>query len=112
MRFKTKQLRKQWETPGLLHPKLVALVIAEDAYSQFHFGREIVVTSLVRKSNRSSVHYWGRGADIRSWTYTSAQVKELVGFAIWEFPYDKANYVSSIHHNIGRGVHIHLQVAS
>ena len=83
---------------------------AADAYSQFHFGKQIVVTSLVRRTRKSSVHYWGRGADIRSRIYTRNQIRELVDFIVVRFPYQSGHYKSAIFHTAGSGYHIHTQV--
>ena len=108
MQFKTKELRYQWYG-GVLQPKLRSLLKAVDAYSRFHFGKQILVTSLVRKNNKHSVHYWGRGADIRSWIYTQSEIQDLLRFVIENFPYEGARYESAMYHSAGSGFHIHLQ---
>jgi len=110
MRFKTRKLREQWELKPKLHPRLRAVLTAVDAYSMFHFGKQVVVTSLVRKTSKKSVHYWGRGADIRSWIYTPSEVQDIVQFVVENFPYEHARYKSAVFHSVGKGFHIHLQV--
>lgn len=79
-------------------------------YSRYHFGKGIIITSLVRTDNRMSVHYWGRGADLRSRCYTSEQLKDIKQYINNNYEYRTPGKQILMIHDVGQGIHIHVQV--
>lgn len=74
----------------------------------------IVITSLFRDDNKDSVHYYGRGADIRTWSFVNneddpAEIEKIIN---QEFDYGDGVHQTALYHdNRGeRGMHIHIQV--
>lgn len=79
-------------------------------YSRSHFGKGIIITSLIRKDNKDSVHYYGMGGDLRSRCYASDQLLELRTYINLHYPYRTAGKQTCMIHDVGQGIHIHLQV--
>lgn len=79
-------------------------------YSRCHFGKGIIVTSLVRTDDRTSVHYWGKGGDLRSRCYTFEQLKDIKQYINNNYEYRTPGKHTLMIHDVGRGIHIHVQV--
>lgn len=110
LRFKT---HKQAEEYEYLHPQLKVVLQAANAYSIYHFSGHLMITSTFRATNKSSVHYYGRGADCRSRDLTPNQCWELRDFINDNFPYRSGNYDTCLYHKVRGGVrHLHFQVSA
>ena len=105
--FASKQIFKNFiGTP--MHPILADLF--------WHWGRkyyESVVTSAFR-SGDSGVHgtlpYY-RGVDLRSYIYADpAGMADDINL-VWIYDYKRPKKRCVIYHNVGRGIHLHLQVS-
>ena len=73
-------------------------------------GEQPTITSAYRP-NDSGVHGCGRGVDFRSWTMGKVKVEKLVNYLNdrWIYDIQRPNMKVAIHHDTGRGPHIHLQ---
>lgn len=95
------------------HMKLVEglrqIVGALHAYVQHNFNKHVVITSVFR-DDPTSVHAYWRGVDIRSWIYTQAETRKIVAFVNGNFPYGDGVHQTAIYHDVGQGIHFHLQV--
>jgi len=106
---------------NVISPRLRALLLEVSHYSQKTWGIVPIITHLLRTQEeqeaiygigtyKRSPHQYGRAADLRSRIYTIEQVAELVNYLNKEFPRgDK--YKTALYHTVGRGWHLHLQVA-
>ena len=46
-----------------------------------------------------------------SWIYTKEEVEQILAFLNEQFPYGDEKHDTAIWHDVGKGVHIHLQVS-
>lgn len=107
-----------------LHPRLRLMVFALTGFADYHFGRDIIITHILRTQEEQdafygndpryeaapwkSVHQFGRGVDIRSTSFTRDEIGRMVDFINLNFPYGGGKS-AALQHNIGSGAHIHLQ---
>lgn len=108
LEFKTENLFIEFQQVDkrLIH---ITLILAH--FVKYRFGKNLVITSVYRKDNPNSVHYHHRGVDARSWIFTHTELEEMSNFINTNFPYNKGNFKTFLHHKTKTGVfHIHLQV--
>lgn len=107
MKFKTPELESQYLTQIANRLKYTLLQI--DTFIQKARGEELIITSLIRKDNPNSVHYYGRGADARSFWVEN---KETLMWRInSRLPYGKGNYKTILLENKNtKNEHFHIQV--
>lgn len=131
------QERLEREFHEELDPRLRAMILEIERFMWREFGKDTIITHICRTQkeqdsfyqdkieagqfrigndgikhyNRASVHQVkpSRGTDIRSWIYDDDEIRALDEYIEKWFPYGKGRD-SLIHHNIGLGSHIHLQV--
>jgi hypothetical protein len=99
---------KQREFAGL-KPRLRRIIYVVEAMAKWGFLDDIVITDMLR-SDRSSVHFYGRGVDIAILSTGGIDGTERIRRAVNElFPYGKpgVNTVSPLRH--GTAPHIHIQ---
>ena len=84
-----------------------AILLAAEAFSWYHFDKELVITSMIRPDDKG-VHGVGRGVDIRSHNYGKEEIARFVAFMNYAFPYGRGK-PTALFHNVGKGDHIHLQ---
>jgi len=128
--FKTERQEAEWPD---IAGKLKQLVELLNIYMHLKYNIDPMVTELMRtqeeqddiygkkadKATRDkykkkpwqSVHQYGRGADIRTHDWERNQVKDAL-FILNTIVYDpkRPRKKTAIHHNIGTGEHIHIQV--
>jgi len=108
MRFKISRLKEEfWQ----LESKLRKILCDLDHFCIEKFGRDIMLTSLIRKDNPNSVHFYCRGADVRSKDFSPDRVKLVLEYINSKYPYGKKNLKTMIQHNVGQGEHFHIQVS-
>lgn len=105
LKFKDNRLKRQLAE---LTPKCLFLLSFFNLFSFEEFNKTAYITSLIRKSDKTSVHAFGRGVDIRSSIYTEDQKNKLLQF-FDDFPYDskRPKMKTLILH--GEAEHFHLQ---
>ena len=111
-----------------LHPKLRTIVFTLAGYTDYHFGKDIVITEILRDQATQdkyycrnpeyqanpwkSVHQFGCGVDLRTWGFTERQLQEILDYINHSFSYDlEGSHPVALCHDIGRGKHFHLQVS-
>lgn len=105
----TPQLSDQWMCAGLLHPELVAAIEEFDRFSVEQLLPRPVLTSLIRPpAERFSWHFARCAADLRSRHYDDDQLRLVLDWWRARFP---GGGHEVIHHDVGRGVHLHVAVA-
>lgn len=129
MEFKAERVRLEYAELKRRNPALVAVLAVADRESRHISGKGILVTMIQRTSAEQeallalrrkqgdaaagagtrSVHEVWRGADLRSWIYTSDQIAELVARLNRQFIYGKGKLQVAGFHARGSGAHIHLQ---
>jgi hypothetical protein len=95
---------------NILSPKLRAIILYIAWYAWNHWNIKITITSLIRLTKKSSVHYWKRGADIRVWVFNKTQREILTKHINEVFPYGDDEHDTFLIHDTGQGIHIHVQV--
>lgn len=95
-----------------LNPKLRGIVLDLASFCNYHFNKDIMVTSLFRLEDKRSVHAYGRGADIRSLDFTAEEIVKIKRYLNTTYIYDpqRPKKVTCLYHNVGLGNHLHLQV--
>ncbi len=123
--FKSTREEEEFWNDKITDPRIRAITLELARYSKDHFGKEMVVTCVGRTpaeqieiygEDTPSAHKFNiekgelcRAVDIRSTTYTQEELFKLKNyFAKW---FDLGYLYSFLVHNIGDGVHIHLQCA-
>lgn len=91
-----------------LHPRLQALALFVDFYTQWKFRKEVLVTSMIRKGD-PGVHGVGRGIDLRSRDFFPNDLNDINEIINRNWTYGKGKPTCLIH-DVGQGMHIHLQV--
>lgn len=109
MKFKDFNLREQF---WYIHPKLRKILGDLEYKCMKDYKTEITITSLIREDDEHSVHYitFKRGADVRSYDFTSDQIDEILMYLNTEYPYGDQIHLTAICHDTGLGRHFHLQV--
>ena len=110
MLFKEPDIREQiWS----LKPRLQAILFDFAYYSWYKWAVEITITSAIRLDNPDSVHYYGRGVDIRSWVFTPEQRAELAFYINNKYKYGDDQHETLLYHKTNSDdaeFHFHLQV--
>jgi uncharacterized protein YcbK (DUF882 family) len=91
-------------------PKLQGILYSIVGYRQEKFQADVVITSVIRKDNPDSLHYYGRALDIRVKDWTEGSIEDISNFINRAFPYGKEGLVTAYVHGEGINKHIHLQV--
>ena len=131
MRFKVQSLENEFRGLSIVggfkfRSKLGLITYVLDNFCQYHFGKELVITEVLRtldmqdkyykddpvyqKKTFLSVHMFGRGIDIRSSDFDEVQIQKMLDFVNTAFPYGDGEHDTAIFHNVGQGEHIHLQI--
>jgi len=125
IKFKTVMIQHEyWSSTKGIKSKLKKLIELISFYVELKYKKNIMITGLIRtqaeqdsiyKNNKKyqkkpwkSVHQFGRGCDLRSWTFTKEQIRDIQEFAN-RIPYRKGKNTCVVH-NVGRGLHFHFQV--
>jgi len=119
MNFKSPNQRAEfWQ----LHPKLRLILCDIDNWLQYQFNEEIIVTDLIRSEEQqkqlydagmapavTSVHQFGRGADLRVFKSLDAN-HTVLQWVNEKYPYDldREHLKTMIRHG-GTALHYHLQ---
>ena len=111
IRFKEPAMMSQFNE---ISPKLRAIICEIAWYSQYKFGKVLIITSLIRQDNKKSVHYYGRGGDLRVWHYTALQIQQIVNYVNRNYPYSRYRpwLKTCVYHDVGKGPHLHVQVSA
>jgi len=118
LRFKSTRERQEF---ARIRPALRAVLFEIAHFSRRHFDRVPVITHLLRThaeqediygagTTKHSPHQDGRAADLRSRIYTADQVRVLVRYINTTFPRGDG-YPTALYHSVGRGWHLHIQIA-
>jgi hypothetical protein len=109
MRFKEPLLAYQYQNE--IHKRLHGIILALAGFSWNSFKKEITVTSLIRLDNPKSVHYYGRGADIRSKCFTHQEKIEILYYLNTSFTYNKGDLKTCLlEYKDEENEHFHIQV--
>lgn len=113
MKFKREHMKTEfWKT----HTKLQYIIFDVALFVKYNFGKEIVVTSVYRPYNdkKWSVHNVWRGIDVRTRNLKLEEILAVVQYINEKYSYDPRRKFlkAAIHHNVGRGDHLHFQVHS
>ena len=118
MKFVTVEVQNEWIKADA---RLKRLMAAVDAYSQWRFGIEIIVTDVTRNDPKSPHHY-GRACDLRSiGAYSEPQRAELRDWTNYSFPYGPGSDLygtckyerkgqTNPNGSVATGDHFHFQV--
>ncbi len=123
IKFKTAVIEGQFKW-RVIKPRLKKLIDLISLYVELKYKKNIMITGLIRtqagqdsiykdnprykKKPWKSVHQFGRGCDLRSWTFTMNQINDIKKFANM-VPYREGKKTCVVH-NVGRGLHFHFQV--
>ena len=77
--------REEMEFRTKIDPRLAGLILFVAGFVQYHFGKDIVITSLIRKGK--GVHGAARGGDMRTEGFTDDELDQIVLAVIKTFPY-------------------------
>ncbi len=131
IRFKHTALQGEFEEApnedgAKLSSGLRLIVFALAGFADYHFGKDVVITHILRSQAQQdefyrenprykgkpwkSVHQLGRGIDIRSSLFNRGEIDRIIGYLNLHFLYGGGK-PTALYHNIGRGAHLHLQVA-
>ena len=75
MRFKEPILALEYQEK--INKRLHGILIALSGFCWHSFRKETTITSIIRLDNPKSVHYYGRGADVRSKIFTHKEKLEI-----------------------------------
>ena len=104
MTFKTKTIERGFHK---LDYRVRLILIALDVRRTFWRLPEVVVTSTIRKDG---VHATTRAADVGVNGMEKLERKAEARWLNWHFP-RKGKYKTALLHDVGRGMHVHIQVA-
>ncbi len=115
--FKTADMQKQFDLHGShdkpgFSPKLRAIILEMAYYAWRYIEKTIVITDVIR-NDKTSVHRYGRGCDVRTHNFTDGEQLELETHLNEYFPYgnhEKPWIKTCSRHDVGSGFHFHLQV--
>ena len=109
-----------------IHPKIRAPVFALSGYADYHWGKSLTVTEILRDAKTQdryyrgsasyqrkpwkSVHQFGCGVDFRAANFTEAETAEMLAFLNDNFDYGDDKHKTAVCHDIGLGKHLHLQI--
>ncbi len=122
MRFKDARVKAEYAELPTRNSRLFAVIAFVDAYSQLKFGREALITCILRtKAEQTaicqemgvayymSVHELWRGVDFRSYVWSDNERAEL-NRAVNETFFYSPSYKTLAFHVKGTAVHLHGQV--
>lgn len=123
--FKTQRQEAEWKD-AKVSARLKKLVEMVADFVELIYKRDIMITELLRtqaeqdriyaadekykKAPWKSVHQEGRGCDLRTKDMTNEQVQKILALANM-VPYREGK-VTALQHDVGAGMHIHIQVIS
>lgn len=126
--WKTDRIRDEWKSDKI-SSKLKKIIEAGSIFSEIEFKKDLVITDLLRTQEEQdfiyrnneqyqnkawqSVHQFGRGCDLRVTTFTENEIKRLTDF-FNQFIYDPNRLMkyTCLVHDVGSGIHCHIQVTS
>lgn len=110
-------------------PHLRAILWELAWFCKRNFDQQICVTELLRTQSEQdaiyannqkyqikpwkSVHQFGRGADIRTYNcFSLEEIQKILQFlnSNWVYDPQRPHLKTAIHHDVGSGAHIHIQV--
>ena len=126
MKFKTDEIEAQWNSDKV-SKKLKDIIKMGEEYSSIEFGQELTITDLIRTQEEQdriygdsenyqinpwpSVHQFGRGADLRVRDFTKEQIDKLTTFFnLITYDSNRSNKKTCLVHNVGQGLHFHIQI--
>ena len=120
IKFKTE--REKLEYPLLQKNNIKLFFILNDVatYVANKFKKDIVVTEIFRTEEenlaiygyqKSNVHMYWRGVDLRSSTFTPEEIEDVVAYVNKKYPYDKKEtHKTALYHMVdNNSYHFHLQ---
>ena len=125
MKFKSDKIEADFSSSNVSW-KLKEMIRAGDKYAQIEFGKELVITDLLRtqesqdriyKDNPNyhvkpwkSVHQYGRGCDIRTRNLDPKEIEKLTNFFnLFQYDKNRPDKKSCLVHDVGSGHHFHVQ---
>jgi hypothetical protein len=106
--FKSPELKEEYQEKINKRLKVILLAVSVFCWNSFH--KEITITSLIRLDNPHSVHYYGRGADVRSRNFTNEEKIKILNYTN-SFLYGKDNIKTCILERFNqKNEHFHIQV--
>lgn len=100
-----KSVKALWSFGNMDSRLMDILEYADKLYHEHH--RHVTVTSAWRKETDTVHHYW-RAVDIRCRTLPPGVAEDITARINNQFP--RLTKSTAILHNVGQGIHIHLQV--
>lgn len=98
-----------------IDPRLRAVLTEADGWSRRTTRKGLLITCLNRTEEENqavggrkrSAHCYSRAADIRSWLFSTIEIKRLILHLqeVWG-----KEFLHVIHHDSGRGDHIHINI--
>ena len=123
--FKTIRVNKEWVQLKVKNPELYKIIEEVDNFVWKKYKKNIVITMIFRteseqdylyrdskkyaKKKFRSPHQFWQGVDLRTWTFTDKEIKEITDFANKK---QKGNYYKWVAkaHTVGKnGKHFHFQ---
>lgn len=97
-----------------IKPRLRAILFEisfwlEERFHNDPLKSQLVITSLLRKGNEASVHFWGRGADFRVKQFDVAELWELEKYVNEHFPYGDGKHSAIVFHSKNGTIDDNLQ---
>ena len=125
--FSTKRQEEEFENKSL-DDRLRLLVYFIWSYIEYNYKRDMVITDIYRykheqdqiykdnpeykKKPWDSVHQYWRGLDFRSAVFNQSEINNILDYINKIVPYGTPGHFTLICHNVGSGMHFHLQVNS
>jgi hypothetical protein len=127
VKVKNDSERLKEELKGLLKSNKYLHDILYDVagFCKEKFDKEVVVTEILRtqeeqdkyyakdeayqKKKKTSPHQLGHALDLRDWTFTKDQIKEIVEYVNGKFNKTNSYAWTALDHNVGQGYHFHIQ---
>ena len=126
MKFKTLDIENQYYDPQL-SAKLRDMVELGERFTKHQFNKELTITEIFRTQESQdeiygnnpkyqekpwkSVHQYWRGIDLRVWDFTEHEIEKLTTFFnCFEYDPNRPEKKTCLVHNVGAGLHYHLQV--
>jgi len=104
--FKT--VKELAEFPDLEH-RLQVIIFALAGFMKMKHDRDIVITETLRPNDKTSVHAYGRGCDVRCNDWSNEEVEDAKLFlATINYPGKSATLLV---HGKGRNIHLHIQTS-
>jgi len=123
LKFKTPAQREQWVAMGTKNPALVDLVIDVSEYITLMFGKETVLTSILRTPEEqaalyaasptkvvNSPHLTYEAVDLRSSLYTPEEIASICAYLNLTYRNANGKKVAIFHKIPGNVDHMHIQL--